>query len=44
MPALLLPSRQKYNYTATVRVVVSDKHAVSDFVDVPVEVSYAILV
>ena len=43
MPALLLPAKRRYNYTATVRVVVSDKHGVSNFVDVPVEVSYAIL-
>ena len=42
MPALLLPAKHRYNYTATMRVIVSDKDGESDFVDVPVEVSYAI--
>jgi len=41
MPAMMLPATHKYDYTATIRIVVSDKFDASEFVDVPVKVSYA---
>ena len=40
MPPMLLPATHKYNYTATIRIVVTDKFHASDFVEVSVKVSY----
>ena len=35
-----LPARDKLNYTATIRVVVSDAFGSSDFIDLSVKVGY----
>ena len=41
MPAMLLPATHNYDYTATIRIVGTDKFHVSNFVEVQVKVSYA---
>jgi len=44
MPSMMLPAKHIYNYTATIRIVVSDEVGASGFVEVPVKVSYATVV
>jgi len=41
MPAMMLPAKHNYDYTANMRIVVSDEHGTSDFVEIPIKVSYA---
>ena len=43
MPAMLLPAKHKHNYTATIRVIVSDMYGIVAGFRIPVKVSYTIL-
>jgi len=43
MPAMMLPGKHKYDYAAIMRIVVSDEIGASDFIEVSIKVSYAIM-